>query len=134
VNQTTSVLFDQDDGWWEATSSGRAWADLGGGDWLEMRGAISRRIALERRRLLCAASLSVTALAMVPAATGSAAGCHDNGSEMAAIAVFGQDGMTAGEVWGGMASTQHSDFSEVEDGPGVVARHMHLQMDAYCGE
>lgn len=85
-----------------------------------------------RTRLVVAAvaCMLVGGLAL-PATAG---GCPDNGAEMAAIAQFGQgDNTTAGEVWGTMASTQHSDSSDAADGPGVVARHMELQMGALCG-
>lgn len=73
-------------------------------------------------------------LAADPSST-AAEGCQANGAELAAIGQEGQAEMTAGEVWGGMASSQEDDFAEeVEPGPGVVARHMELQMETLCGD
>ena len=77
-------------------------------------------------------AMAVSGLAL-PAA---AAGCQANGHEMRAIGQFGQGELvTGGEVWSTMAVSQSAEgTSEADPGPGVVARHMDLQMEAYCSE
>ena len=86
-----------------------------------------------RRRV--AGLLLIVALAVgAMAAPAAAAGCKANGSEMAAIGRSGQGEpvMSAGEVWSAIAKSR--SHPEVEDGPGVLARYLHLQMDDKCPE
>ncbi len=87
------------------------------------------------RRRVVGLILLVALMVVVMAAPVAAAGCQLNGLELAQIGHYGQGEpvMSAGEVWSGIAVAQHhDDLGDEGDGPGVLARYLHLHMEVHC--